>query len=287
MDSQDKFSFKLSDFSELNNGQPWKNEEQPKEPFADLDPTIFETTSELPPDLNSTSYDSLSRGSDTAAILSSIQFIVPKRSEALSDLSGSTKEEISHSQLVQLSQNQQGATGQPNSGGEAAWRAEQSMTDQLNSIDCFDRPDLTNQLNATLSEGLGPMRSCSIDSQTLSNRLIGLPIELKAKLTIKLTIYSMLFGFVEIDGQFREQVLEESLDLLDSIMATRLLKVHDGQTAIFELDYTLKEALVLNLVKNHQFLRNFEMLTSDAKASLAAENNDLLDLLNDLPIKQG
>lgn len=289
MDSN-KFSFNLSDFPNLSNSRHWKGEKPPEEPFIDLFPNM-----------DITSYDSLSRCSDESipivcssiqfidpVVLSSIQFIDPGKSPQLFDLAESSKreEEISDNHLVQLSiHNPPDSTGELNSSAEASLSREQSMTDQLNSTGetdlSYQLDWQTDQLNATASEQLGATELLD------SRRLVGLSLELRNKVASELTLYSILFGFDEINGQIREQALQASVDLLDSIMATRLLRPddNDGSAELFELEYTLKEAVVLQLVKNHQFLRNFEMLTNDAKANLASENCRLLVLLNGLAIK--
>lgn len=306
MDSKDKFSLKLGDFSSLKflkGSHRLQSVEQssPKESFAELDSTNFDTASESNLD---TTYDSLrwssvpSSDESFSFALPSIQFIGPKGVPHPSGSNGPGKEEPPYNQLLQLSrQNQPDLTGQADSvpfdssvqASSSEWqnRADQP-DDATGGEDSSERLNSTDQLNATESERrLSTMeQSDSIDNQTTASRLVDLPSELKEHLAAKLTLYSILFGFDEIDDRIRTKLLEESSVLLDVLMSTRLVRASNSKASsagLFEFDYAFKEKVVNKLVKDCQFLRNFEMLTSVDKLSLAIENHLLLALLNELP----
>ena len=298
-----KFSLKLGGFSPLKflkGSHRLESIEQPSSPeesFAELDTTNIDTTSESNLD---TAFDSLrwsSPGSDESFTfaLPSIQFIDPSSSpdqfgcspaasSSLDPPGGFTKEEAPHNQLLQLSHRQDltGHADDEAAGWQPGATGGSDSSVRLYSRDRLDSTDLSTESERRLST-----MEQSIESQLAAKRLIDLSGELKEHLTAKLTLYSILFGFDEIDDRIRKNLLEESSVLLDDVMNTRLVRAADnGQSSTGLFDYAFKEKLVLNLVKNYQFLNNFEMLTCDDKMSLVIENHLLLALLNELPANQ-
>lgn len=230
-------------------------------------------------------------------------------------LTSSTADELSNFEDSGFHSNEQANSSNSNStknAGSICSCCSTSSDDLRNSSnDATDRNPIHNCTNSNADRHTDNHHP--IDLHSYEDYLNRLDLTVRDDLIATLKQYSVIFLFNNIDCQLKSKVLNENHKLIEIIFNLPLIQSNDksnwspmmGEDSLFnqfnppneltmikltreflELNHFFKQQIINQLIKNHQFISNFNLISKAVKRCIITENNNIIRLLYRLPVKE-